>query len=55
MCCTQYVSIFGKLSSSHKTGNVFIPIPKKGDAKECSNYYTVTLISHASKVMHKFP
>ena len=30
---------------------VFIPIPKKGNAKECSNYSTITLISHASKVM----
>ena len=34
--------------------SVFIPIPKKGNAKECSNYCTVTLISHTSKVMHKF-
>ena len=32
---------------------VFIPIPKKGNAKECSNYCTVALISHASKVMIK--
>ena len=32
---------------------VFTPIPKKGNAKECSNYYTITLISHASKVMLK--
>ena len=32
---------------------VFIPIPKKGNAKECSNYCTITLISHASKVMLK--
>ena len=31
----------------------FIPIPKKGNAKECSNYRTITLISHASKVMLK--
>ena len=30
---------------------VFIPIPKKGNAKECSNYRTIALISHASKVM----
>ena len=30
--------------------SVFIPIPKKGNAKECSNYHTVALISHASKV-----
>ena len=34
--------------------SVFIPIPKKGNAKECSNYCTITLISHASKVMLKF-
>ena len=33
--------------------SVFIPIPKKGNAKECSNYCTVALISHASKVMPK--
>ena len=31
----------------------FIPIPKKGNAKECSNYHTVALISHASRVMLK--
>ena len=33
--------------------SVFIPIPKKGNAKECSNYHTTVLISHASKVMLK--
>ena len=32
---------------------IFIPIPKKGNAKECSNYHTIALISHASKVMLK--
>ena len=32
---------------------VVIPIPKKGNAKDCSNYRTIALISHASKVMHK--
>ena len=32
---------------------VFIPIPKKGNAKQCSNYETIALISHASKVMVK--
>ena len=31
--------------------SVFIPIPKKGNAKQCSNYRTIALISHASKVM----
>ena len=34
--------------------SVFILIPKKGSAKECSNYLTIALISHASKVMLKF-
>ena len=33
--------------------SVFIPLPKKGNAKECSNYHTIALISHASKVMLK--
>ena len=33
--------------------SVFIPIPKKGNAKECSNYQTIALISHTSKVMLK--
>ena len=33
--------------------SVFIPIPKKGNAKECSNYRTIALISHASKLMPK--
>ena len=52
--CTQYVSKFGKFSSGHRTGKgVFIPIPKKGNAKECSNYHMIELISHASKVMLK--
>ena len=52
-CCTQYPSKFGKLSSGHRTGKVFIPIPKKGSAKECSNNCTIALISHASNVMLK--
>ena len=53
-CCTQYASKFGKLSSGNRTGKgVFIPIPKKGNAKECSNYRTITLISHTSKVILK--
>ena len=37
----------------HWKSSVFIPIPKKGNAKECSNYHTIALISHASKVMLK--
>ena len=54
-CCTQYASKFGKLSSGHRTGkkSVFTPIPKKGNAKECSNYCTIALISHVSKIMLK--
>ena len=43
------------LENSH-TGlkkSAFIPIPKKGNAKECSHYHTITLISHASEVMLK--
>ena len=53
-CCTQYASKFGKLSSGHRTGkDVFIPIPEKGNAQECSNYRTIVLILHASKVMLK--
>ena len=45
------------LSSGHRTvkGSAFIQIPKKGDAKERSNYCTIALISHASKVMLKIP
>src|SRR5574341_74546 len=33
--------------------SVFIPIPKKGNAKDCSNYHTIALISHANEVMLK--
>ena len=53
-CCTQYASKFGKLSSGQDwKRSAFIPIPKKGNAKECSNYCTIALISHASKVLIK--
>ena len=53
-CCTQYARKFGKLISGHRTGKgVFIPIPKKGNAKECSSYHTIALLSHTSKVMLK--
>ena len=37
----------------HWKKSIFIPIPKKGNAKECSNYQTIALISHTSKVMLK--
>ena len=54
-CCTQYANKFGKFSNGHRIGkrSVFLSIPKKGNAKECSNYCTTALISHASKVMLK--
>ena len=53
-CCTEYVSKFGKLSRGHRTGKVsFHSIPKKRNAKESSNYCTIALISHTSKVMLK--
>ena len=42
-------------NSAVATGSVFILIPKKGNVKECSNYCTIALISHASKVMLKIP
>ena len=52
--CTQYTSRFGKLSMVTELEiSVFIPIAKKGNAKKCSNYHTIALISHASKVMLK--
>ena len=34
-------------------GQFFIPVPKKGSSKECSNYHTIALISHTSKVILK--
>ena len=53
-CCTQYASKFVKLSSDQDwKRSVVIPIPKKGNAKEYSNYCTIALILHASKVMLK--
>ena len=54
-CCTKYVRKFAKLSSGHKAWkrSVFIPIPKKGNAKECWNYRTITFILHTGKVTLK--
>ena len=60
-CCTQYASKFIKHVTNLATcqwpedwkRSVFIPIPKKGNAKECSNYHTIALISHTNKVMLK--
>ena len=53
-CCTQYARKFGKQQwPQNWKRSVFIPVPKKGNAKECSNYCTIALISHTSKVMLK--
>ena len=54
MCCTQYASQLGKLSSGHRTGKgPFSFQSQRGNAKECSNYRTIARISHASKIMLK--
>ena len=58
-CCVQYASKFGKLSSGHKTGKRSVSWKSQGKAMpkklphSCSNYHTIVLISHASKVMLK--
>ena len=57
-CCTHYASKFGKLSSGHRTGKGQFSFQYQRNAipknpKECSNYCTIALISHASKVMLK--
>ena len=51
-CCTQRQQIWKTQQWPQDwKKSVFIPIPKKGNAKECSNYRTIALISHARKVM----
>ena len=53
-CCTQYVSnLENSAGPQGWKRSVFISIPKKGNAKECSNSCTIAFISHASKVMLK--
>ena len=54
-CCTQHAGEFGKLNSGPQDwkSSVLIPIPKKGNAKECSKYCTIVLISHTRNVMPK--
>ena len=54
-CCTQYASKFGKTQQwpQGSKRSVFIQIPKKCNAKECSDYCTIAPISHASKLMLK--
>ena len=51
--CIQFVSKFGKLSSGRRTGKgqFSFQFQRKAMPKECSNYRTIALISHASKVM----
>ena len=54
-CCTQYVSKFGELSSGHRSGKsqFSFQTQRKALPKNCSNYHTITLISHTSKIMLK--
>ena len=57
-CCTSQIWKTQQIWKTHQwpwdwKRSVFIPIPKKGNAKECSNYCTIALISHTSKVMLK--
>ena len=54
-CCTQYDSKFEKVSRNHQTGKgqFSFQSQKKGNAKECSDYRTIALISHAGKVILK--
>ena len=53
-CCTQHASKSGKWQWPQDwKRSVFIPISKKGNARECSNYHTIAFISHTSKVMFK--
>ena len=53
-CCTQYASKLENLSVATGLEKMNLhPSPKKGKDKECSNYHTMALISHTSKVMFK--
>ena len=54
-CFTQHASKFGKLRKWLQDWKMsaFIPTPKKGNCKECSNYCTIALISHAREIMFK--
>ena len=52
-CCTQYANIWKTQQWPQDwKSSVFIPITKKNNAKESSNFHTVALITHASKVIH---
>ena len=50
-CCSKYASKSGRPSTGHRS--ILIPVPKKGNIKEYSKYWTIALISHTSKVMLK--
>ena len=53
-CCSQYVSKLENSAVATGPQNVScFPISKKGNDKECSNYHTVVIISHSSKIMLK--
>ena len=54
-CCTQYANKYGKRSSGHRTGKgqFSFKSQRKGNVKECLNYCTTVLISHACKIMFK--
>ena len=57
-CCESAAHIFQHICRTQQwqqdwKRSVFIPIPKKGNARECSNYYVIALVSHTSKVMLK--
>ena len=53
-CCTQYVKIWKTQQWPQDLKRlIFIPTPKKGNVKECSNYRTIALISHTSKIIFK--
>ena len=54
-CCTQYASKFGKLRSGQRTGKASFHSNPKGNAKECSNYCTIALISHYQINAHTSP
>ena len=52
--CTQHARKFENSAVARNwKRSVFTPIPKRANAKECLNYHTIALISHASKVMLK--
>ena len=49
-----YIYIYIYIYVTDLKRSVFIPVPKKGNAKKCSNYHTLALISHVSKINSKF-